>query len=71
MMKMTVLRAFYFGHRVVVEGEEIETTELHGRELIQKGYAGEIPDNILPEPEPEPEPEKPAAPESKRGAKGK
>ncbi|HHZ8355153.1 hypothetical protein Q4Q63_17260 [Morganella morganii subsp. sibonii] len=67
MMKMTVLRAFYFGHRVVVEGEEIETTELHGRELIQKGYAGEIPDNILPEPEPE----KPAAPESKRGAKGK
>ncbi|MEM8239504.1 hypothetical protein Q4R49_17500 [Morganella morganii subsp. sibonii] len=69
MMKMTVLRAFYFGHRVVVEGEEIETTELHGRELIQKGYAGEIPDNILPEPEPEPE--KPAAPESKRGAKGK
>ena len=70
-MKMTVLRAFYFGHRVVVEGAEIETTELHGRELIQKGYAGEIPDNILPEPEPEPEPEKPAAPESKRGAKGK
>ena len=74
-MKMTVLRAFYFGHRVVVEGEEIETSELHGRELIQKGYAGEIPDNILtetePETEPEPEPEKPAAPESKRGAKGK
>ncbi|WP_434172379.1 hypothetical protein AHYW_001814 [Providencia manganoxydans] len=41
-MKLTVLRAIYFGGNVAIEGDEIETTEQHGRELIQKGYASEI-----------------------------
>ncbi|WP_438811324.1 DUF7210 family protein, partial [Proteus terrae] len=40
-MKLIVLRAIYFGGVVVTEGEEIETLEQHGRELIQKGYAKE------------------------------
>lgn len=41
-MKLIVLRAIYFGGKVAVEGETIETLELHGRELIQKGYASEL-----------------------------
>lgn len=41
-MKLIVLRAIYFGGVVVTEGEEIETLEQHGRELIQKGYAKEM-----------------------------
>lgn len=41
-MKLLILRAIYFGGKVVTEGDEIETLELHGRELIQKGYASEI-----------------------------
>ena len=60
-MKLIVLRAIYFGGVVVTEGEEIETLEQHGRELIQKGYAKEkevVHPAIEPEPEPEPEPEK-------------
>lgn len=40
-MKLIVLRAIYFGGVVVTEGEEIETLDQHGRELIQKGYAKE------------------------------
>lgn len=40
-MKLIVLRAIYFGDVVVTEGEEIETLDQHGRELIQKGYAKE------------------------------
>ncbi|MDS0822343.1 DUF7210 family protein [Proteus mirabilis] len=56
-MKLIVLRAIYFGGVVVTEGEEIETLEQHGRELIQKGYAKEkevVHPAIEPEPEPEP-----------------
>ncbi|HEM7186434.1 TPA: hypothetical protein U2I61_000879 [Providencia rettgeri] len=41
-MKLLILRAIYFGGKVVTEGDEIETLELHGRELIQKGYASEV-----------------------------
>ncbi|MGO2337121.1 hypothetical protein [Providencia sp.] len=41
-MKLTVQRAIYFGNHVAVEGEIIETGDLHGRELIQKGYAIEV-----------------------------
>lgn len=41
-MKLLILRAIYFGGKVVTEGDEIETQELHGRELIQKGYASEV-----------------------------
>ena len=60
-MKLIILRAIYFGGVVVTEGEEIETLEQHGRELIQKGYAKEkevVHPAIEPEPEPEPEPKK-------------
>lgn len=57
-MKLKILRAIYFGNKVVVEGEEIETLEQHGRELIQKGYAVEIEGEQNPiEPEPEPKKE--------------
>ncbi|UNH40200.1 hypothetical protein [Moellerella wisconsensis] len=41
-MKLTILRAIYFGNNVAVEGEIIETGDLHGRELIKKGYAIEM-----------------------------
>lgn len=58
-MKLKILRAIYFGNKVVVEGEEIETLEQHGRELVLKGYAVEIEGEKNPvEPEPEPEPKK-------------
>ncbi|MGG4610656.1 DUF7210 family protein [Providencia sp. Me31A] len=60
-MKLKILRAIYFGNKVVVEGEEIETLEQHGRELVLKGYAVEIEGEqnlVEPEPEPEPEPKK-------------
>lgn len=35
-MKLKLLRPICFGGGVAVEGDEIETTEQHGRELIQK-----------------------------------
>ncbi|EMF4672895.1 hypothetical protein KDV41_12350 [Providencia stuartii] len=40
-MKLKLLRPICFGGGVAVEGDEIETTEQHGRELIQKGYASD------------------------------
>lgn len=56
-MKLIILRAIYFNGRVTLEGEEIETLEQHGRELIRKGYAKSIEAEQAPiEPEPEPEP---------------
>ncbi|HFS8238181.1 TPA: hypothetical protein ACH2JS_002865 [Proteus mirabilis] len=67
-MKLVILRAIYFEGRVVLEGEQIDTLEQHGRELIQKGYAKEQEEtHLVTEPEPEPEPE----PESKRNIKAK
>ncbi|RFT10734.1 hypothetical protein DYB39_07040 [Providencia rettgeri] len=55
-MKLKILRAIYFGNKVVVEGEEIETLEQHGRELVLKGYAVEIEgEQKLVEPEPKKE----------------
>jgi hypothetical protein len=40
---------------VVLEGEQIDTLEQHGRELIQKGYAKEQEEtHLVTEPEPEP-----------------
>lgn len=51
-MKLLLLRAIYFNHDVVTEGREIETSELHGRELINKGYAKQIIENALPESKP-------------------
>lgn len=64
-MKLVILRAIYFEGRVVLEGEQIDTLEQHGRELIQKGYAKEQEETHLvtesesePESEPEPEPKR-------------
>ncbi|HEI9719936.1 MULTISPECIES: hypothetical protein [Proteus] len=58
-MKLVILRAIYFEGRVVLEGEQIDTLEQHGRELIQKGYAKEQEETYLvTEPEPEPEPKR-------------
>lgn len=55
-MKLVILRAIYFEGRVVLEGEQIDTLEQHGRELIQKGYAKEQEEaHLVIEPEPEPE----------------
>ncbi|MBG2804189.1 MULTISPECIES: hypothetical protein [Proteus] len=58
-MKLVILRAIYFEGRVVFEGEQIDTLEQHGRELIQKGYAKEQEEtHLVTEPEPEPEPKR-------------
>ncbi|MGK5615735.1 hypothetical protein ACSNKO_17180 [Proteus mirabilis] len=58
-MKLVILRAIYFEGRVVLEGEQIDTLEQHGRELIQKGYAKEQEETYLvTEPKPEPEPKR-------------
>ncbi|WP_410920156.1 hypothetical protein [Proteus mirabilis] len=46
-MKLVILRAIYFEGRVVLEGEQIDTLEQHGRELIQKGYAKEQEETYL------------------------
>lgn len=58
-MKLVILRAIYFEGRVVLEGEQIDTLEQHGRELIQKGYAKEQEEtHLVTESEPEPEPKR-------------
>lgn len=38
-MKLTISRPIYFEGHVVSEGHVVETQELHGRELISRGYA--------------------------------
>ncbi|WPD00532.1 hypothetical protein [Proteus terrae] len=54
-MKLIILRAIYFEGCVVLEGEQIDTLEQHGRELIQKGYAKEQEEaHLVIEPEHEP-----------------
>ena len=61
-MKLITLKQIYFGYSVLNQGQEFETTEPHGRELLKKGYA-KTPEALQPaepEPEPEPEPETPA-----------
>ncbi|WP_223563932.1 DUF7210 family protein [Pantoea agglomerans] len=41
-MKITLLKPNYFEGKVIREGESIETTEQHGRELIKLGYAEQV-----------------------------
>ncbi|MCU8586959.1 hypothetical protein NYP83_08585 [Erwinia pyrifoliae] len=41
-MKLFLIKPNYFGGTVVSEGNTIETTEQHGRELIKLGYATEV-----------------------------
>ncbi len=38
-MKMTALKPIYLNSDVVLAGQEFDTLEQHGRELIKKGYA--------------------------------
>lgn len=50
-MKLKIVRAIYFNHSVVREGEQIETVEQHGRELVNKGYAKAVKeDEAIAEP---------------------
>ena len=44
-MKLLLIKPNYFGGTVVSEGNQIETTEQHGRELIKLGYASEVDDS--------------------------
>lgn len=44
-MKLLLIKPTYFGGTVVSEGNTIETTEQHGRELIKLGYASEVDDS--------------------------
>ena len=44
-MKLTVIRPIYVEGKVLVEGDAFETLEQHGRELIKKGYAGQVGDD--------------------------
>ncbi|MER3367010.1 hypothetical protein ABQD47_20605 [Providencia rettgeri] len=64
-MKLLILRAIYFGGKVVTEGDEIETLELHGRELIQKGYASEVVINHVAEQQEQQEPKQSKAKKEK------
>ncbi|WP_313075851.1 hypothetical protein [Melaminivora sp.] len=38
-MKLTTTRPILMGKDVLVEGQEFDTTEQHGRELVARGYA--------------------------------
>ncbi|RTF18693.1 hypothetical protein D9B84_14875 [Serratia marcescens] len=59
-MKVKALVPILFGSRVVNDGELFETQELHGRELIKKGYAEQVSDDNPAEQAEQPEqPEQP------------
>ncbi|HEN3277760.1 TPA: hypothetical protein U5D23_004122, partial [Yersinia enterocolitica] len=38
-MKLIALKQIYFGYSVLDHGQEFETGEQHGRELLKKVYA--------------------------------
>ena len=44
-MKLILLKPNYFNGVVVTEGQTIETTEQHGRELIKIKYARPVDDD--------------------------
>ncbi|HDM8376452.1 TPA: hypothetical protein P0N90_004275, partial [Yersinia enterocolitica] len=46
-MKLIALKQIYFGYSVLDHGQEFETGEQHGRELLKKGYA-KRPDELQP-----------------------
>ncbi|WLS77216.1 hypothetical protein Q3V30_12015 [Erwinia pyri] len=48
-MKLTLIKPNYFGGKVISEGNDIETTEQHGRELIKLGYAKSVEDDAKAE----------------------
>ncbi|MGP1191341.1 hypothetical protein ACJ8JY_03365 [Serratia sp. CY54039] len=63
-MKVKALVPILFGSRVVNDGELFETQELHGRELIKKGYAEQVSDD-----NPAEQPEQPEQPEPVKKSK--
>ena len=63
-MKVKALVPILFGSRVVNDGELFETQELHGRELIKKGYAQQVSDD-----NPAEQPEQPEQPEPVKKSK--
>jgi colicin import membrane protein len=48
-MKLTLIKPNYFDGKVISEGNNIETTEQHGRELIRLGYAKAVEDDAKAE----------------------
>lgn len=48
-MKLTLIKPNYFAGKVISEGNDIETTEQHGRELIRLGYAKAVEDDAKAE----------------------
>ncbi|EKN3726622.1 hypothetical protein AB3N55_002422, partial [Yersinia enterocolitica] len=46
-MKLIALKQIYFGYSVLALGQEFETGEQHGRELLKKGYA-KLPEVLQP-----------------------
>lgn len=48
-MKLTLIKPNYFDGKVISEGNDIETTEQHGRELIRLGYAKAVEDDAKAE----------------------
>ncbi|MCB5322075.1 hypothetical protein [Yersinia intermedia] len=55
-MKLIALKQIYFGYSVLENGQEFETGEQHGRELLKKGYA-KLPEVLQPTEQTEPAPE--------------
>jgi hypothetical protein len=49
-MKLHAHRPFLLDNRIVAAGEQFETQDLHGRELIEKKIAGEAPPPGTPKP---------------------
>jgi len=46
-MKMKAIRPIYKDGKTLIEGEEFETVEQHGRELLARGYASQV--GVAPE----------------------
>ncbi|MNL84441.1 hypothetical protein D3C87_2124040 [compost metagenome] len=47
-MKMKAVRPIYKDGKTLIEGEEFETSEQHGRELLTRGYATQIGESADP-----------------------
>ena len=68
-MKMRALKPVYFSGTVQTEGSLFETQELHGRELIKKGYAEQAGEDTPAEQPEQPEQPEQTAVEKKRTGK--
>jgi hypothetical protein len=47
-MKMTAIKPIYLNRDVVLAGQQFDTADQHGRELIKKGYAEAVPEPAQP-----------------------